>query len=104
VFVRPNEYEAGRANITIYNWAENASVDVDLSSVLTNGASYEIHHVYDLFGPPLVSGVHDGSDVTIPMLATPAPQALGADTPASIVQGPEFGVFIVRTILPAGTS
>src|SRR6185437_9694008 len=30
-FVRANQYEAGRANIVIYNWDLNPSVSVDLS-------------------------------------------------------------------------
>ena len=34
VFVRPNHYEPGRANITIYNWDKAATVDVSLAGIL----------------------------------------------------------------------
>ena len=36
-FVRPNKYEAGRGNITIYNWDLRGSVDVDVSGVVKPG-------------------------------------------------------------------
>ena len=39
VFVRPNEYEHGRANITIFNWGLLDSVAVDLSRHLSPGTT-----------------------------------------------------------------
>ena len=98
VFVRPNEYEDGRANITVYNWDQRATVDVDLSSVLTAGAAYEIHHVYDLFGAPVASGTYTGAPIKIPMKAVTAPRPIGGEAlNAPITLGPEFGVFLVTT-------
>ena len=32
VFVRPNQYEAGRANIAVYNWDRQSAIDVDLGA------------------------------------------------------------------------
>jgi len=34
VFVRPNRYESGRANIVVYNWDNSPKVSVDVHSVL----------------------------------------------------------------------
>jgi hypothetical protein len=99
IFVRPNKYEAGRAHVIVYNWDENPTVSVDLSNVLTVGAHFELHHVYDLFGDPVVAGVYDGGAVEVPMRSTTAPRPIGdqqLDDP--IVQGPEFGVFLVKTL------
>ena len=99
VFVRPNEYEAGRANVTVYNWDRNPSVEVDLSGVLAVGSSYQIHHVYELFGQPLVSGVYDGSTVTVPMNTTDAPRLFGGEQAfGPQIAGPEFGAFVVTTM------
>ena len=42
VFVRPNRYEAGRANITIYNWDLRDAVDFDASGILEVGDGYEV--------------------------------------------------------------
>src|SRR5918993_2788095 len=43
VFVRPNQFEAGRAHIAIYNWQRLGSVVVDLSGAgLAAGQSFEI--------------------------------------------------------------
>src|SRR5262249_49525818 len=35
VFVRPNVYEAGRANITVFNWPNSSTVSVDLTGILS---------------------------------------------------------------------
>ena len=52
-FVRPNKYQAGRAFIVVYNFALQATVDVDLSNVLTPGNHFEIRNVQDVFGVPV---------------------------------------------------
>lgn len=102
VFVRPNEYEAGRANVIIYNWDENATVDVDLSSVLAVGATYEVRHVYDIFGESVVSGVYQGDTIQLPMRTVSTPRPTGnAEANFPTVMGPEFGVFVVTTVSPA---
>ena len=40
VFVRPNQYQEGRANLTIFNWDEAASVGADVSEVLSDGDEF----------------------------------------------------------------
>jgi hypothetical protein len=42
VFVRPNKYEPGRANIIVYNWDKAAEVSVDLKGVLKDGQRFRI--------------------------------------------------------------
>ena len=49
VFVRPNLYEPGRGNITVYNWDLNPTVNVDLSTVLPVGSRYEIRDAQNFF-------------------------------------------------------
>src|SRR5262249_31420805 len=60
VFLRPNQYEAGRANITVYNWDLLNSVSVDLSGILSNGDGYEIRNAHDFFGAPVLTGTYSG--------------------------------------------
>src|SRR6185503_10835654 len=92
VFVRANKYEAGRANVTVYNWTGASTVDVDLSGVLAAGASYEVRNAQDFYGAPVASGTYQGGTVRLPMnlsVATPVGKAAPAPT------GPEFNVFVV---------
>jgi hypothetical protein len=100
VFVETNEYEDGRGHVIVYNWDQASSVVASLANVLTVGASYEIHHVYDLNGTPVVSGVYDGGGVRIPMRPTAAPRPLGGQQGLNdpIVLSPEFGAFVVTTV------
>jgi hypothetical protein len=97
VFVRPNAYEAGRANITIFNWDANATVPVDLSGVLSTGSYYEVRNAQDYFGPLVISGTYDGNPVQFAMtgLSVAAPVGVSAQSPT----GPQFNAFILTSTL-----
>jgi hypothetical protein len=97
IFVRPNQFEKGRANITIYNWAHQDVVQLtsnDLSSIsLKKGDKYQIHNVQDYF-VDVVSGVYDGNAISVPMTGHTVAQPLGLNfKPASTF--PEFGAFVL---------
>jgi hypothetical protein len=94
VFVRPNAYEAGRANVIVYNWSRAATVAVDLSGVLSIGSSYEVRNVQNFFGSPVASGVYGGGTLDLPMTSTVS-APLGFATPAQ--SGPDFNAFVVLT-------
>lgn len=96
VFVRPNRYEAGRANIVVYNWGHQAEVAVDPAGVLRAGDRYEVRNVQALFGPPVVSGVYQGAPIGIPMdgVAPPVPQG-GRGLRTGPRTGPAFDVFLL---------
>jgi hypothetical protein len=96
VFVRPNQYETGRANITVYNWGKASSVSANLSATgLVSGDSFEIRDAFNYFGSPVVTGTYSGSAVSIPMggLSTATPVGNGLVHPAHTA--PEFGAFIL---------
>lgn len=97
VYVRPNLYEAGRANIIIYNWAGLSSVNVDLSSFLLPGQSYIVKNAQNFFGPDVLSGVYAGGTVSFPLagIQAVAPTFSRPFTPATPT-GPTFQVFVVR--------
>ena len=60
VFIRPNAYEAGRANIAIYNWDLQNTVSVNVSSVLSPGDGFEVRNAADFFGAPVLTGTYSG--------------------------------------------
>jgi Big-like domain-containing protein len=95
VFLRPNRYEPGRANLIIYNWSRQAAVPVDLSGIVRVGDRYEVRNVQDFFGAPAVSGTYGGGPVDVPMAGvTPVAPIGGSPTPPPHT-GPDFGVFVV---------
>jgi hypothetical protein len=101
VFVRPNAYEPGRANVTIYNWGKAASVDVDLASAgLVAGDTFDIRDAQDFFAPPVVTGMYLGMPVAVPMtgLLVAAPVGAALQTPPHT--GPEFGAFVLIKTTP----
>ena len=100
IFIRPNAYEAGRANITIYNWDLLGSVSIDLSGVLADGDSYEIRNAHDFFGAPVLTGTYTGASVSIPMTGLSVAAPVGWAAPPST--GPEFGAFVVTATLGPG--
>jgi hypothetical protein len=103
VFVRPNLYERGRANITIYNWAHQDTIrlsDEQLSSLrIKKGDKYELHNVQDYFSD-IIRGQYNGSDIEVPMTGHSVAQPQGLNfKPASTF--PEFGAFVLF-VVPAG--
>ena len=94
-FVRPNEYEPGRANIVIYNWAWQSSVPVSLSGVLAIGQHYEIRDAQNFFASPVASGIYSGAPVSIPMTGLTAALPNGNIPTAPVHTAPLFGVFVV---------
>ncbi|MCC7450994.1 MAG: hypothetical protein IT324_26495 [Anaerolineae bacterium] len=60
VFIVPNEYEPGRANIVVYNWSKAPQVTLDLSSVIANGRLITLKDPRNMHGAPLLSGVYTG--------------------------------------------
>ena len=95
VFIRPNAYEAGRANVTIYNWDGLAAVGVDLSAVLSVGAGYEVRNARDFFGAPVLAGTYAGGPLTLPLTGLSAATPVGHASPPP--SGNEFNVFVVLT-------
>jgi hypothetical protein len=94
-YVRPNKYEAGRANIIIYNWSLEKTVNVDVSGVLASGASYQIKDAEDFFGKPVASGVYHGGTVAIPMTGLTIERPQGNVPVIPTHTAPQFGVFVL---------
>jgi hypothetical protein len=103
IFVRPNQYEAGRANIIVYNWNHQEQVEVDLRTMLKTGDKYTVLNVQDYLGAPILSGTYDGKAVKLPMTGLSVAVPVGRSS-APRFTGPEFAVFVVRTASRASIS
>jgi len=97
VILLPNKYEAGRAFIVVYNLGLQATVDVDLSGVLTPASQFEIHNVQDVFGSAVVSGTYAGGTVSIAMGGVQPPVPIGRSARQPPRTGPSFDVFLVTS-------
>ncbi len=98
VFVRPNTYEQGRANIIVYNWAHQGTVSVDVSGIVPMGWHYAVHPVEDFYGAAIASGTYGGGSMAVPMAPVPPPAPLGRQAPRQApTAGPDFGVFVLTS-------
>lgn len=94
VVLKPNAYDSHRAYLAVYNWDHLSVVSVELGSFLANGQYYEIYDAQNYFGPPVLTGVFDGSAVPLPMVGSPVAQPVGRWIPMH--RSSEFGVFLIR--------
>lgn len=72
VFVFPNKYEKGRANIGVFDWDGKSEVAIDLSSVLSNGQRFRVYNCLDIkqtisMAKPILELTYNGSEIKIPM-------------------------------------
>ena len=94
-----NRYEAGRAQIVVYNWGNRNDLLVDLSTVLSAGSNYQIWDVLNYAGGPVISGVYSGGAVQIPLNLTSIERPIRADSNRDVLVHtlPAFGVFVVSS-------
>jgi uncharacterized protein YjdB len=95
VFVRPNQYEAKRGHVIVYNWSGAATAAVDLSKILSSGDQFEVREVQNYFGPPVASGTYGGGTVNFPMAPVTAPPPLGPQGFPALSTGTTFHAFVV---------
>jgi hypothetical protein len=98
IVVRPNEYEANRYHIVIYNWERKGTVLVKLPPAgLKKGDKYEIRNAQNYFGN-IVSGTYSGRSIRIALSGETVAKPIGWDAPPSSL--PEFGVFVLTVLRP----
>ena len=94
VFVRPNKYETGRANIAVFNWDFDSTVTADISGIgLQVGERFELHNAQDYYGD-VAFGIWNGGLLQIPMIGHSAAPFVGWSTPSPTF--PEFGMFVIQ--------
>ena len=104
IFVRPNRYEPGRANIIVYNWESSDSAAVDLNGALAPNSYYEVRNAQNYFGPAVLTGFYTGGSLTLPLTGlNPALPISGGLLEESEKTGKNFNVFILRQTATPGT-
>ncbi len=96
IFVRPNQYEAGRANIIVYNWDLKEQIAVDVSGVLSPGTEFEIRDAQNYFGSTVVRGTYTGKPILIPVNLAKKEMPVGNVERVPHHTAPEFAVFILH--------
>lgn len=95
VFVYVDLHTAGKGIITIYNQAESESIEVDVSSIISEGDNYTLRNTQDYFND-VISGTLGASEtIVIDMRAARHSVAAPVlwDAPASCF--PVFGAFVL---------
>src|SRR5256714_1037559 len=95
VFVRPNAYEAGRANVVVYNWSQQDTVPVALAGGLRRGDRDAGSNVQDFFGAPVAGGVYGGAAVRRPIRGVAPPAPIGGAPQPPPPPRPAFRVLLV---------
>ena len=67
VFFRVNKYDPRRANLAIFNWDRQPSVDVDVSALLKPGDRFRLLNPRDFYGSPVLSGNLAGPKIKVTM-------------------------------------
>jgi hypothetical protein len=93
IFVRPNQYESGRAHITVYNPSVQPEAWVDLSGILTPGDTYVLRDVQNYFAP-VRKAVYLGGAISLPLGPGTVTPPIGHDGPIADT-GPTFKVFVL---------
>jgi hypothetical protein len=99
IYVRPNRYEEGRANIVVFNWDREDEVAVNLSSAgLREGDLFEIRDVQSYLGCPIATGTYKGETASLSMTSTVVADPIGEINKPPKHTDKEFGVFVVKKI------
>lgn len=110
VILRTNKYEIGRANLAVFNWESNNTVNVDISSVgLTQGQGFEVRDVQNYLGTPVLATNYDAahSTIVIPLTMTNISEVTGG-VEANYTFNPNihtaslFNVFVIRPLQSGG--
>lgn len=93
--VLPDPVQPGTGNVIIYNWKNNSSVSVNVSSILSVGDPYEVIDLQNWTGGPVATGVYAGGSLSFDMTLTAfqAPVgSYGADPGSTCTAGSDGGV------------
>ncbi len=97
IFIRPNEYEAGRGHIIVFNWELDDWVNVDVSSLgLQIGDPYEVRDAQNYFESPLAKGTYDGKPIRLPMNLKQVTAPIGNVERMPVHTAPQFAAFVIQ--------
>jgi len=95
VWVRPNAYEPGRANVVVYQGGSASSASVDLTGIgLQSGQAWEIRNAQNFYAAPVLTGTGPGI-VTLPLAGLTKAAIVGPAPKAPTNPGAKFNAFVV---------
>lgn len=77
-FLWPGTLDTNRAALSILNWLDSATINVDPSAFLTSGDVYEIRFSANPTADPVLSGTYSSGNLSIPMSRRASAIPLGA--------------------------
>ena len=105
IVVRTNRYEPGRANLIVYNWRANSTVNVDLSGFgLQQAQKFEVRDVQNFLGAPVLTSRYDPENpvIAVPLTMTNVTPLVGTHThfqrDPNVHTSSLFNVFVVRPV------
>ena len=96
VYFSPNQYDTTRTHVTVFNGSGASSVQINPSSVLVSGDTFEIRSVQNYFGAPLVTGTYGGTAFSVPMGNATLTPIVGTPPRFPVATGSGFDSFILR--------
>jgi hypothetical protein len=95
VFVRPNQYEPGRAHVTVINWSGAGTATLDLSNIgLAPGQAYEVRNAQNYYAAPVATGSGPGS-VSVPLGGLSKAAVRGSAPKQPLSTGVTFNAFVI---------
>lgn len=94
----PNEYDAGRANLAVYNWSEAETVVVDVSAVYQPDEVVRVHNAQDYYNDYEDVAVGQDGKITIPMTGHSVAVPTGDTEPPDGTHFPVFGAFLLEKL------
>lgn len=94
-----NPYDPGRGEIAVANWTGAGSANVNVSTILSVGNTYEVYDSTDYFGAVVTSGTYAGGTISIPIQARTAvapTSGIPALTDAEGNHATDFKAFIIQ--------
>jgi hypothetical protein len=93
-FLRPNDYDSNRANLTVYNQAQANTVNVDVSSVFGASGTVKAYNAQDYFSDVQTLTITAGV-ITVNMQAANRTVATPDGWVAPAKTFPDFGAFVL---------
>ena len=93
VFLRANDYDPNRANLTIYNEAEASTIDIDISALFGQTGTVKAHNAQDYFTDIQTLTITAGV-ITVSMINRTVAAPVGWTAPATTF--PQFGAFVLE--------
>lgn len=107
-YVIPNQDEAKRAHIAVYNWTGADNVTVSMTGVMSTGDGYALYSAQNYNYGPIRTGTYNGTGISVPMTNLTAAAIVYSDPSWGLVNpsatSPQFAAFVVKSYIGTSSS